>query len=980
MTRENSIEKSELNIAFIPITCAAPLIYAHSHGYFEKNGLNVNLRRAPGWSGVKELLLHGLCDAAHMLSPMPFACRQGIDGPSADVQLSLIQNVNGQALTLAIKHNGLERVPDMRGFTFGVPYRFSMQYYLLCHFLAEHGLNPLIDVTIKEVAPPQMPFYLEKGWVDGVFAPEPFNQICVHRGTGFIFILSKDIWPGHPCCGFATLDSFAKEYPNTHRALLQSVLQAQHRLHQAGSETRREIAREISAYPYLRQDDSTPVEQGLTGDYPDGRGNHFVRPDRMDFLPDPRPEFGCWILAQMQRWGQLTGKIEYTEVLESTIDGNVHELIGLQGFEAATPTPQSCVELPLPDTAFAYVQRQPFSAHQKQAESLAEHRLSESTEKRLKEIIAQLARVAGGHYDANIDVTSTGEMGQLERILQETIVNLKFSRDALAEQVEHLDDLVHEQTKTLTEEIATRKTVEENLKHARAKAEVATRAKSEFLATMSHEIRTPLTAILGYTEGLHRFGDISKAPGRRIEMLSAIKRNGSHLLDLISNVLDLSQIEAGQLDLMPTPSSPHALVMEVCANLLGKANSKGLDLSVACTTPIPYEVPMDPRRFRQVMMNLIGNAIKFTHTGHVTVRFTTQEAASDTALLEISVEDSGIGISTEKQDQIFEPFTHGHDSSVCHKTGTGLGLSICRRLVTASGGEIRLTSDEGRGSVFSFTVPFPCSLSVWKPDSDDLVVRQAAEIEWQVPDINLSNVRILIVEDTPDTRDLLTCFLEEAGANVTASADGTDGVAKAMEAMTADSAYDLILMDMRMPGMDGYAATKRLRAAGVDCPIVALTAFAMKHDEQTCLDAGCDAYLSKPIDLCALFSTIERQIPRLKSRLLPESGERSNSPVSEKTVDSRFQPLMKKYLDRLPGMLDQLQTAHRDDDVDSLLSVVHQLRGTAQNYGFPEITAIADKCETALRTDRSIAAQTNESLERLSSLVDTAIETYNDMD
>ena len=975
MTRENSIEKPELEIAFLPITCAAPLIYAHSHGFFEKGGLKVTLRRAPGWSAVKELLVHGLCDAAHMLSPMPFACRQGIDGPSADVQLSLIQNVNGLALTLASRHNGLERVPDMRGFKFGVPYRFSVQYYLLCYFLAEHGLDPLKDVTIKEVAPPQMPFYLEKGWVDGVFAPEPFNQICVHRGTGFIFILSKDIWPGHPCCGFATLDSFAAEFPNTHRALLQSVLQAQHKLHQAGTETRREIAREISAYPYLRQDDSMPVEQGLTGVFPDGRGNQFVQPDHMNFLPDPRPEFGCWILAQMQRWGQLAGKVDYTDIVESTIDGDVRELIGAQEFEWELPAQQSSVEVPPPETALAYVQRQESSAHQKQSESLAEHQLSASTEQRLKEIIAQLARVAGGQYDAKIDVTSTGEMGRLERILQETTMNLKFARDALAEQVRRHDDQVNERTKSLTEEIAHRKTIEESLKHARASAEVATRAKSDFLATMSHEIRTPLTAILGYTDGLNRFGDISKAPGRRVEMLSAIKRNGNHLLDLISDVLDLSQVEAGQLDLIPTPSSPHALVMEVCANLLGKANSKGLDLSVACTTPIPYEVPMDPRRFRQVMTNLIGNAIKFTHKGHVTVRFTTQESASETAFLEIAVEDSGIGIPIEKQDHIFAPFTHGHDYNEAAEPGTGLGLSICRRLVTASGGKISFKSDVDRGSVFTITVPFSRSLSVWKPNSDDLVVRQAVESELQVPYIDLSGIRILIVEDTIDTRDLLTFFLEESGATVTTSANGAGGIVNALDAVAAESPHDLILMDMRMPGIDGYAATKRLRAEGLSCPIVALTAFAMKHDQQACLDAGCDEYLSKPIDLCALFETIDRQLTRCTSHVFPKSEARSNSSVSVRTVDSRFQPLLKKYIERLPGMLDHLQTARHDDDVDSLLTVVHRLRGTAENYGFPQITAVADKCETALRTDHSIEAHISESLELLSNLVDTAIET-----
>ncbi|MCP4782834.1 MAG: response regulator [Fuerstiella sp.] len=886
MTREDLIEKSELDIVLNPMSRAAPLTYAHSEGCFERNGLHVNVRRAPGGSGVKELLIVASCDAAHM---------------------------------------GLERVQHLPGVTFGIPSRFAEQYDILCHFLTEHGLDRLKDVTIREVPLRQMP-YLDKGCGDGVFAPQPFGQVSVHGGTGVMFIFSKDICLGHSRCGFTTLDRFAGDPSGTHCTFLRSVLQARHKLHQSRLAMRWEGARDISAHSYPRQDDSTVVEQGLIGDLSNVRGKHFVQPGRMDYVPDSRPEFGDRILTQAHEWAQLAGKGDSTDGPGSTIDGEDRELSGLPGFASAPPTPQSSVEHSLPDTAPASDQSQALSAPQVQAEPLAEHQLSERTEKRLKEIIAQLARVAGGHYDANIDVTSTGEMGHLERILQETIVNLKFSRDALAEQVEHLDELVHERTKNLTDEIATRKTVEENLKHARAKAEVATRAKSEFLATMSHEIRTPLTAILGYTDGLHLFGDISKAPGRRIEMLSAIKRNGSHLLDLISDVLDLSQIEAGQLDLMQTPSSPHALVMEVCANLLGKANSKGLNLGVTCATPIPDQIPMDPKRFRQVMTNLIVNAIKFTSKGHVTVRLTAQESDSDTAFLEIAVEDSGIGISMEKQDQIFEPFTHGHDQNVCHKTGTGLGLSICRRLVTASGGEIRLTSDEGRGSVFSFTVPFPGSLSMWQPGSADLTVRQAAEIEWQVPDTGLSDIRILIVEDTPDTRDLLIFFLEEAGANVTAAADGADGVAKALESMAADLAYDLILMDMRMPEMDGYAATRRLRSEGFACPIVALTAFAMKHDEQACLDAGCDAYLSKPIDLCSLFETIGRQLPRFRASVLPVSAARPNSLVSDRTTDSRFQLLLEKYLKRLPGMLDQLQTARRDDDADSLLSVVHRLR------------------------------------------------------
>ena len=216
---KGALEKPELKVSFIPIICSAPLIYAHSHGFFQKNGLNVGLRPAPGWGGIKELMVHDLVDAVHMLSPMPLACSLGIDGKQADIRLVTVQNINGQALTLARKHLGITDARDMRGFTFGVPYRFSMHYYLLCYFLAQNGVNPLKEVTIQEVAPPRMPYYLEKGWVDGVFAPEPFNQIPVHLGIGFIYILSKDIWPGHPCCAFATSQGFIDGYRSDRRHL-----------------------------------------------------------------------------------------------------------------------------------------------------------------------------------------------------------------------------------------------------------------------------------------------------------------------------------------------------------------------------------------------------------------------------------------------------------------------------------------------------------------------------------------------------------------------------------------------------------------------------------------------------------------------------------------------------------------------------------------------------------------------------------------
>ncbi|MFC1706875.1 ABC transporter substrate-binding protein [Planctomycetota bacterium] len=456
------IEKPELEICFIPIVCAAPLIYAHSHSFFRKNGLSVKLRSAPGWSGIKELLVHDKVDAVHMLSPMPLACSLGVDGKQADIRLAAIQNVNGQALTLARRHLGIEDVRDMRGLTFGVPYRFSMHYYLLCYFLAANGLNPLKDVTIKEVAPPRMPYYLEKGWVDGVFAPEPFNQIPVHRSTGFIFKLSKDIWEGHPCCSFATSRRFTERYPNTYRTMLKSVLEAEHALHLADSEQRRIIAREICDPEHLDQEDPLPVEQVLSGEFPDGRGAQLSVPDRIDFLPQPWVAYGSWMLSQMQRWDQLPVKVDYREVVESVFDTEgAADLATAVGFTPDTRPSLGGVAPFTGEDPHSYMLNQPYSAFQQVAKPLKEFNLQEPVKSHLESIVEQLAEVAGGNLEHHIDVTAKNAIGTLELTLNELILNMKFAWQAVAEQRDRLEDRVRERTASLTREIAERKKAEE---------------------------------------------------------------------------------------------------------------------------------------------------------------------------------------------------------------------------------------------------------------------------------------------------------------------------------------------------------------------------------------------------------------------------------------------------------------------------------------------------------------------------------------
>lgn len=522
------------------------------------------------------------------------------------------------------------------------------------------------------------------------------------------------------------------------------------------------------------------------------------------------------------------------------------------------------------------------------------------------------------------------------------------------------------------------------LREARTKAEAATRAKTEFLATMSHEIRTPLTAILGYADALQHFGEIKNAPRRRLEMLSAIRRNGNHLIDLISDLLDLSRIEVDHLELTVTPTSPLTLVQEVSANMLERAQSKGLTLGVECSTPIPREFYVDPKRFRQVLTNLVGNAIKFTDAGYVKIGLETRDVDADTACLAVSVKDTGSGIPREKQASIFEPFTHGHDRQVRHTAGTGLGLAICRRLVAASGGEISLSSEKDKGSEFTFTIPLPPRSAMWRPDAGTLSINQMADTKRDIPQVNLVDQRILVVEDTPDTQDLLKLFLEETGASVSVVANGLEGVESALDATRRGTPFSLILMDMRIPELDGHAATRRLRDAGLDCPIIALTAHAMKEDEQACLDAGCDAYATKPVDLCVLFTIVGRLLPEARhggsdeprpDKLPPAADQRGAQELNQ-TAAPRFRPLMRKFMARLPGMLSELQAAREEGESETLFTIVHRLRGTAGNFGFPQITAVANECETALRGRPVAGQELDRSLDQLITLVDMAIESY----
>jgi nitrate/nitrite transport system substrate-binding protein len=304
-------EKKDLKVGFIPITCATPIIMAHPMGFYSKQGLNVEVVKTAGWAVIRDKTLNKEYDAAHMLSPMPIAITLGVGSNPIPFTAPAIENINGQAITLAMKHKDKRDPKSWKGFKFAVPFDYSIHNYLLRYYLAEAGLDPDTDVQIRSVPPPEMVANLRAENIDGFLAPDPVNQRAVYDGVGFIHILSREIWDGHPCCVFAASKAFVTELPNTYAALLKSIIEAT--AFAAKPDNRKQIAEAIAPANYLNQP-VTVVEQVLTGTFADGLGTIKKDPNRISFDPFPWESFAVWIMTQMKRWGQIKGDLDYAGV------------------------------------------------------------------------------------------------------------------------------------------------------------------------------------------------------------------------------------------------------------------------------------------------------------------------------------------------------------------------------------------------------------------------------------------------------------------------------------------------------------------------------------------------------------------------------------------------------------------------------------------------------------------------------------------
>ena len=473
-------------------------------------------------------------------------------------------------------------------------------------------------------------------------------------------------------------------------------------------------------------------------------------------------------------------------------------------------------------------------------------RLSQRISTPITKLTDTAAEIAAGNVNARVtDTGGNDEIGVLARTFNQMTENLVEANEQLQQEVAERRRAEME-LKAYAQALST---ANESLEQYSEAAESAARAKSEFLANMSHEIRTPMTAILGFTDVL--LDDLDNP--QDIDAALTIKHNGQYLLRLINDILDLSKIDAGKMDVERVACSPLELMDDVVSLMRPRAEEKGVSIEVACQGPVPKTIQTDPTRLRQILINLLGNAVKFTESGSIRLVAKLLPDDDGPSKLRFDVIDTGIGMTEDEIVNIFRPFTQADASTTRRFGGTGLGLTISKRLAAILGGRVAVSSTFGMGSTFSLTIGTGSVDDV--PMLEHAAEDSPNDIPTPLTKADRLGCRILLAEDSIDNQRLISLILQKAGAQLTIAENGQAALKEV--AQQAD-AFDVVLMDMQMPVVDGYEATRRLRQQGFRRPIVALTAHATADDRRKCLDAGCDDFIPKPIDRRRLLETVTR--------------------------------------------------------------------------------------------------------------------------
>jgi signal transduction histidine kinase/DNA-binding NarL/FixJ family response regulator len=496
-------------------------------------------------------------------------------------------------------------------------------------------------------------------------------------------------------------------------------------------------------------------------------------------------------------------------------------------------------------------------------------------------------------------------------------------------------------------------------------ANMANVAKSNFLANMSHEIRTPLNSVIGYVDLL--MNDSVNDTEEEKSWLTRIHRSAQHLLELVNDILDVSKIESGHLEVECAPCSPSRIVNDVVAILVSRASKKGLALGVTYRGSIPVRISTDSSRLRPLLMNLIGNALKFTREGSVHVDVSVVDW-TERPRLRIAVTDTGIGIAPDKIDSIFDPFAQADGSVTREFGGTGLGLAISRRGAEALGGTITVQSDLGRGSVFI------CEVETGPLDHVETIdgAHACAEVEKEkiehvtLTPSQIESSHILVVDDVPANRSLVSTILQRAGLRVSTAENGQVAVDAAKV-----TKFDVILMDMQMPVLDGYSASAMLREMGMTMPIIALTAHAMKGDELKCRDAGCNGYLTKPLDYRKLLAVMQEWLDdaavpgsavhepsistesisteSISTESMPQESDDGPIRTTFPSGDPVYQQIACDFVSWLEIENTHIQQASADRDFDALAKLSHALKGAGGTAGYDILTKPAANLVRAAR-------------------------------
>ena len=465
----------------------------------------------------------------------------------------------------------------------------------------------------------------------------------------------------------------------------------------------------------------------------------------------------------------------------------------------------------------------------------------------------------------------------------------------------------------------------------------ASRVKTDFLANISHEIRTPLSGIQGYTDILLCDSELSE---QQKDTVLSIKRSTRHLRALIDDILDLSKVEAGKLEIANEKFSLLQLVHEVRSIVDAKMKAKGVQFIVEFGSEIPEYVVSDPVRVTQVLVNIVGNAEKFTDQGSVKLLVNSFRSSNDdSCTIRMTVIDTGCGIEKSQAKKLFKRFSQIDSSLARREGGTGLGLVLSKHLAQMLNGDLKLVDSQvGKGSTFQFDlickIPSGTSMvsSFEVTNSDPVDIMSESQISGL-----LDGTRILLVEDGEDNQRIFRYFLEKAGAEVISCWDGLAGLD---HGVTTDD-LDVILMDIQLPKMDGYAVTKELRARGVLVPIIALTAHAMQQEKDKCLSGGFTDYISKPVNMQVLLDTI---------RLYSGKVDSTPTPKIYSTLHNQdlYKPMIVEFLDSLDERMKLIRQAFEENDLEDLAKNVHKVKGAGGTYGFPDISSAAKGIEVAL--------------------------------